>query len=153
MTSETRFAASAQKSTHARTAQGEGKPTSNSLESAITGLQNSKNFVQFNRLSTDVADNLLQQFAPATFTETILVHRLIHFQIRFLQMGQLYSIAFDRKPSDILADNSRMLPRILNELDRLPDKIANSIAAIRAEQLRRRKNTESKPIEPIPNSL
>ena len=153
MSSETPIAASARKSTRPRAAEAKAKGASDCIEQAILGLQNSESFAQFNKLATDVADNLLQQFAPVTFTETILVHRLIHFQIRFLQMGQLYNIAFDRKPSDILADTSRMLPRILNELDRLPDKIANSIAAIRAEQLRRLKSTESKPIEPIPNSL
>ena len=142
--------ANAKRSTGPRTAAGKARSASNSFRHGFFSLQNFENFTIDNNHALAVVDNLLLEYAPVTPTENILVHELIHFQLRFLQMEALYNHAMDRPIGDIIATPPLFLNAILRELERLPTRIAKAIKAIGAQQLLRDDQTELEPIDDLP---
>src|SRR5436190_10567953 len=117
--SETALAANranAQKSTGPRTATGKLKAASNSMKHGLYSLKNFDDFVADHDMALAVSTNFIEQFNPVTPSEVVLVHQLIHAQIRFLQMEFLYGQAMRFRVEDILAKPVTFLPAIMCEL-------------------------------------
>jgi len=123
----------ATKSTGPRTPAGKLKAASNSLKHGLFSLRNFDNFIAHHDQALAVATNLIEQFNPVTPTEVLLVHQLIHMQLRFLQMEFLYGEAMRFRVEDIISKPANFLPAIMRELDRLPTKIQRTIKVLRAE--------------------
>jgi len=123
----------ATKSTGPRTPASKLKAASNSLKHGLYSLRNFDNFIAHHDQAVAVATNLIEQFNPVTPTEVLLVHQLIHMQLRFLQMEFLYGEAMRFRVEDIISKPANFLPAIMRELDRLPTKIQRTIKVLRAE--------------------
>ena len=123
----------ATKSTGPRTPAGKLIAASNSLKHGLYSLRNFDNFIAHHNQALAVATNLIEQFNPVTPTEVLLVHQLIHMQLRFLQMEFLYGEAMRFRVEDIISKPANFLPAIMRELDRLPTKIQGTIKVLRTE--------------------
>ncbi len=142
--------ANARRSTGPRTPQGKARSASNSLKHGLFSLENFEDFIHNHDVGLAVVDNLLAEYDPVTPTENILVHQLVHFQLRFLQMEQLLNLAMSGTAEDFIARPTAGVQIIFRELDRYSNKIVKTIKAIREEQLRRDSNTEIEPIADLP---
>ncbi|WP_031500082.1 hypothetical protein [Bryobacter aggregatus] len=142
--------ANAKKSTGPRTPAGKARSASNSLKHGLFSLANFENYIHNTDLCLAVVDNLLQQYEPVTPIENILVHHLIHFELRFLQMEHLLNVAMNAEDRTIVTNPAPLLPLILRELERLPNKINRTIRAIQEEKARRNEKTEIEAIEDQP---
>ena len=144
----------ATKSTGPRTPAGKIRSASNSLQHGLYSLKNFDSFIHDNDLALSVITNFLDQFQPVTPSEHVLVHQVIHQQLRFLQMEFLFNQAMSFRVEDILKTPVPFMAQIMRELDRLPARIQRTLKAIHAEQRLRLQNmhdNENLEIEPIPD--
>ena len=142
--------ANAKRSTGPRTPRGKARSASNSFKHGLFSLKNFDDFCHDNDMCLAVVDNYLAEFEPVTSIECALVHQLIQFQLRFLQMEALLNTAMRIDDISFIANPPAALPLILRELNLLPTKIQKCIKVIRDEQLRRDENTEIEPIDDLP---
>src|SRR5436189_6413074 len=85
--------ANSRKSTGPRTPQGKARSASNSLQHGLYSTGHFQAFVQDSNRALAVSDNILTEHQPLTPTEHLLVHQLIHLELRFLHMESPYAEA------------------------------------------------------------
>ncbi len=142
--------ANAQKSTGPRTEAGKLKAASNSLKHGLFSIQNFEKFIHDPDVAASVIKNLTETYDAVTPTEVLLLHKLIHMELRFLQMESLYGEAVHVRIHQLINEPKPILATLLRELDRLPVRIARTTKLLREEIAERKKcENEANSDEPL----
>lgn len=158
--------ANSQRSTGPRTSEGKARAASNSFKH---GLYAPKHFQVYNadpNYSAALMLNYTGDFQPVTPSEHTLLQQLIHQQIRYQHIQAHYTQLIDwycAKPAtpetdlvchpdladalafERMANESKVLPLLLRELDRMPTRIRRTIDALRKLIKNRLENERNEP--------
>ncbi len=146
--------ANAQRSSGPRSPEGKARAASNSFKH---GLYAPKHFQVLNadpNFTSALIHNLSDEFQPVTPSEHILLQQLVHQQIRYQHIQAHYTVLINyyaSKPGtpkttlvcqeeledalsfERLANDTKVLPLLLRELDRMPTRIRRTMEALRKQ--------------------
>ncbi len=153
--------ANAQRSTGPTSPEGKARAASNSFKH---GLYAPKHFQVLNadpNFTSALIHNLSDEFQPVTPSEHILLQQLVHQQIRYQHIQAHYTVLINyyaSKPGtpkttlvcqeeledalsfERLANDTKVLPLLLRELDRMPTRIRRTMDALRKQIQERSQN-------------
>ena len=154
--------ANAQRSTGPTSPEGKARAASNSFKH---GLYAPKHFQVYNadpNYTATLIHNLSDEFQPVTPSEHILLQQLVHQQIRYQHIQAHYTVLINyyaSKPGtpkttyvcqeqledalsfERLANDTKVLPLLLRELDRMPTRIRRTMEALR-KQIKERSESD-----------
>ena len=166
--------ANAQRSTGPKSPEGKARAASNSFKH---GLYAPKHFQVYNadpNFTATLIHNLSDEFQPVTPSEHILLQQLVHQQIRYQHIQAHYTVLINyyaSKPGtpkttlvcqeeledalsfERLANDTKVLPLLLRELDRMPTRIRRTMDALRKQIKERIEKDGNEPNSDQPDQL